>query len=96
MTDSGMTTETHSTLTMTTRDAQWLAALTSVGATLLNPMTTDHDVEHNLDALSALFVRYYSGTEGDALMQRIRALLPVETPLQFVNPDLTPTSGWLQ
>lgn len=84
-----------STLTLSPRDVQWLAAMMTIGATLVNPMTSDDDLAHNFDALYVLFDRHYSGTEGEALTARLRALLPTETPVQFVT-VLRPLTGWIQ
>lgn len=75
-----------STLTLSTRDVQWLAAIMEIGATLLSDTVTERELQFNLDAIETLFVAHYSGTEGNALAQRVRALLPPDTLLKFVEP----------
>lgn len=81
------------TLALSQRDAEWLAAITAVVGSMLNPACTDEQAESNVIALERLFYARYSGAEGNALMLRIREHLPADTPLVFLNPALMQSSA---
>lgn len=80
---------TEQTLSVSTRDAQFLAALTALGSVVLNPASTADMLEHNLTAFAVLFCVHYSGDEANALKQRIVALLPEDGPL-ILQPVIVP------
>ncbi len=75
------------TLALTARDAQWVAAVLSVCGSLLSERASDGEVADNLNALQDLLDDHYSGDEANTLMHRARALLPLDTPLHFVDRD---------
>lgn len=79
MTDSNST-----QLSLSTRDAQFLAASLCVAASLLNPDATD-DAWHNEAMLKALFSRHYSAAEFNDLLHRAKAVVPADSPLGFVD-----------
>lgn len=75
------------TLTMTARDAQWLAAAVGVCTTLLHPEASDRDIYTNINSLHLLLLEEYSGTEANNIALKLRALLPDDTMLRFVDRD---------
>ncbi len=85
------------TLSLSSRDAQWLAAALGVCATLLSTTASDEVTAFNLDSLSRLFEDHYSGSEAQALTWRTRALLPLDTMLTFNDgPFAVPAPTQLQ
>lgn len=86
-------------LTLSTHDAQWIAAVLGVCSSILNPRSSDALVDSNVDALEELFVTQYSPSEYNALTARVRMLLPADSRLRFADLDaplLAPQPNILQ
>lgn len=71
------------TLTLSPRDAQWVAAALGIATTLLSDSASDDVTECNIDSLFQLFNDEYSSAEALALSWRTRALLPATSRLHF-------------
>ena len=85
------------TLTLSLRDAQWVAAVLSVTPTILSTAVSGEVVAHNLNSLVQLFNDHYSASEGNALVARARALLPSDTEISFIDgPFMVPASPMIQ
>ena len=72
-----------STLTLSPRDVQILAAALVIAGTVLRD--DDDIIEHNCDMLARVYHEAYSAPEFNALSHAVRALLPADTPLHFVQ-----------
>ena len=73
---------------LTTRDVQWLAVVDVVIAALLDPTSSDHALEVNIEGVEQLYMLHYSSEEAFALRTRLRALIPDNSPVLFVPPQL--------
>ena len=75
------------TLTLTLRDLQWIAATMAVASGML---VDDGDYKtdaYNLNALGRLLTQHYSATEANALLIRVRELIPIDAQISFSDPD---------
>lgn len=88
-----ISTTTIQNVPLTTRDVQWLALVDVMVATLLDRNADPEHVDMNLDAIALFYHHYYSHTEANALRDKLRALLPPDAPLTFVQPQLFAASN---
>lgn len=84
-----MTSTSAVTLSVSIRDLQYLvtahAAMRSLVMALAYDTVPEGTVQNNIDALLELHETHYSGDESNALMQRLRALLPLDSPVCVVQ-----------
>ncbi len=73
------------TIALSPRDLQWFAATLGVISAMLNKSSTDDIIEGNFAALATLLHYDYSSQEANALALRVRALLPADGPLEFID-----------
>ena len=87
-----MTTQSDSygaLLSLSSRDVQYLVGLTilyhTINALKMRSAPVSH-LEQNFEQLDLLFVRYYSANEANNIAQRLRHLLPADSPLLIIPP----------
>lgn len=78
-----------SSLTLTERDVQYLVAAHAVARAVIGSCTgyaSDDFVETNVEALLILHANeYFSADESNALMARLRTMLPLDGPVMVVD-----------
>ena len=78
------------TLEVSGRDVQFLLALQLSYTAYINwlsDLVSDHALQANDRALDAVYTHYYTPDEANALLQRIKAVLPTSTPIILATPD---------